>query len=390
MDEKYHMDDIEYASRILNHREDLSDEEVNSWLESHSHRALLGEMARLKHVLGNKDFNNLRRSEWKRLSTRIRDTRLRRRVIWAASVAAVVVCLLGWNIMLQWRKMDIPSSEMANQTEKILPGSQKAELILAGGERIVLGQASASIETPEFTGITDDSIKGLDYSRVSVLKEAVQSRYNILRVPVGGFYKLSLPDGSEVWLNSASELRFPVQFNGKKREVYLEGEAFFQVARDTSKQFIVHLNKAQISVLGTKFNVNAYQDEERIYTTLAEGSITFRSSKGENEVYLHPGEQSIMDMNNGETTVLKVDPSIYSAWIKGRFVFRAMDLGTIMRQLQRWYDCEVFYTSEEIKQQEFWGVINRDMELMDVLNIIEETAGVHFEIKGRTVIVSKA
>lgn len=390
MDEKYHMDDIEYASRILNHREDLSDEEVNSWLESHSHRALLGEMARLKHVLGNKDFNNLRQSEWKRLSTRIRDTRLRRRVIWAASVAAVVVCLLGWNIMLQWRKMDIPSSEMANQTEKILPGSQKAELILAGGERIVLGQASASIETPEFTGITDDSIKGLDYSRVSVLKEAVQSRYNILRVPVGGFYKLSLPDGSEVWLNSASELRFPVQFNGEKREVYLEGEGFFQVARDTSKQFIVHLNKAQISVLGTKFNVNAYQDEERIYTTLAEGSITFRSSKGENEVYLHPGEQSIMDMNNGETTVLKVDPSIYSAWIKGRFVFRAMDLGTIMRQLQRWYDCEVFYTSEEIKQQEFWGVINRDMELMDVLNIIEETAGVHFEIKGRTVIVSKA
>ena len=123
-------------------------------------------------------------------------------------------------------------------------------------------------------------------------------------------------------------------------------------------------------------------------TTLAEGAVAFRP-EGRVEVRLRPGEQSVMEAASGTTRVQAVDPSVYSAWVTGKFVFRAMDLEAIMRQLQRWYGCAVFYTSEEVKQQKFWGAVGRDMELRKVLDIIEETTNVRFDIKGTTVVVGK-
>ena len=389
MESKYDMDDVAFANRVLNHRDTLEDGEVAAWLESGEHRVLLEEVAKVRHAAERADYGELREREWLRLSRRIKERRLRKRVVWTAGVAAAVACLLGWSIWGNWLREGVQDRELAEVAEELVPGSPKAELVLAGGERIALGKQGRNIETPALAGITDDSLKGLDYSKVAVLDEAVQEEYNILRVPVGGFYKLALPDGSLVWLNAASELRFPVQFTGKKREVYLEGEGFFEVARDTSRQFVVHVGRAEVAVLGTKFNVNAYRDEERVYTTLAEGSVAFRPGGGKREVCLRPGEQSVMEVKDGSTTVVEVDPAIYSAWIEGRFVFRAMDLETIMRQLERWYACDVFYTSEDVKHREFWGAVSRDMELRDVLDIIEETTDVRFEIKGKTVVVGK-
>ena len=388
MNRKYEDDRIAFANRVLNHREELRDEEVAAWLAERENRQLLDELAEVKQALGEAHFAHLEEAEWQRLARAIRGRTLRRRALWTMGAAAAVACLLALGIW-GWLQGDV-SREEGQLAEAVAmePGTRKAELILAGGESIALGQATVCIEAEGLAGITDDSVRGLDYSQVDVLDGTAERRYNTLRVPVGGFYKLVLPDGSTVWLNAASELHFPVPFAAEKREVYLTGEGFFQVARDTSRQFVVHVEGAQVAVLGTSFNVSAYGDEEEVVTTLAEGAVAFRP-EGRVEVRLRPGEQSVMEAASGTTRVQAVDPSVYSAWVTGKFVFRAMDLEAIMRQLQRWYGCAVFYTSEEVKQQKFWGAVGRDMELRKVLDIIEETTNVRFDIKGTTVVVGK-
>lgn len=379
-------DIIEFANRILNQRDKLSDEEVEKWLEDKYHHEVLFEMAKIRYCLQSDSYNELQACEWQRLKNKIYGKKL----VWIRryiTIAALVIFAIGLGMWVWLRE---PTMNLEKYSyDELLPGTQRAELVLSGGKTINLGNTTAKIETNKLAGIVDDSINGLDYSNVLVLDKQVEEAYNELRVPVGGFYKLLLSDGTQVWLNAASKLRFPVLFKDAKREVFLEGEGFFQVARDTTRQFIVHLDNADITVLGTTFNVNAYKDEGMIYTTLTEGKVSFNSLKKGQQVQLTPGMQSVMNVQNGLTTLRMVDTDVYTSWVSGRFVFRSMNLEGIIRQLQRWYDFEVFYSCEAVKYYEFRGVVNRDMELRNVLDIIEETTDVKFEIKGTTVVVGK-
>lgn len=380
---KQYTDDNEFAILILHHRETLSDEEVSEWLDDPAHVELLGKMACLRMEAGNINLGDGEQFR-KRLH---RQLYIRRRIRYAVSVAALILLAIGiWPL---WKSTHAPEPPHMAQLEHIAPGSQKAQLILDDGKIIPLQPQTQKIIELNSGTVQNDSLEGLKYHFDKTSGTTTAGIYHTLSIPVGGFYTLELSDGTKVWLNAASELKYPVQFSGRKREVYLEGEGYFQVSTDTARQFIVHLKNASVAVLGTKFNVNAYANEQCIYTTLAEGSVAFYSELRHRQIILSPGMQSVMDVKTGVTSVEEVDPSVYTSWVDGSFVFHSLRLEMIMRQLQRWYDFEIFYQNPEVKEYTFRGVVNRDMNIERVLKMIERATDVHFRIEQKTVVVSK-
>ena len=380
---------IEYAGRLLNHREELDDREVQQWLEHPENRAVLDQLARIRQELDKRDFSALKTDEWKVLQNQLRlaKTRVLR---WWMSVAAVVVLGLGigaWFWLHQ--ESHLPLAENNVRETEIVPGRQMAYLTLANGHQVELGKENVRLDYGKIIKIVDDSVNGLHYTPIDTEEEPLKEEYNTLKIPVGGFYKLVLSDGTKIWLNADSELKYPIRFVGDKREVYLKGEGYFQVSKDTSRQFTVHLQHSEVTVLGTTFNVSAYEDEAHVYTTLEEGSVAFYSRQSKQQVLLKPGMQSDMEVATGKTVVTEVDPAVYSVWIEGRFVFQSLDLESILRQLQRWYDFEVFYQQQEVKQYRFRGVLSRDMDIRQALDIIEETTDLKFDVKGKTILVRK-
>lgn len=222
---RYNDEDIEFANLILTDRENLDDAEVDAWMEDPEHVKLLQEFATAYQVRMNKNFERDKEKEFVRLKRDIYERKSRRMTLrWsvAASVILLVSLFVGRTVT-EWRDLD--DARVLAKTEKNVPGA-KAELILSTGERVVLDRKNVVIEGLNEMGIRNDSVIGLDYATAKV--EGKEIVYNTMRVPVGGFYQLALSDGSKVWLNSMTELRFPVTFTGGQRKVYLTGEAYFE------------------------------------------------------------------------------------------------------------------------------------------------------------------
>jgi transmembrane sensor len=218
--------------------------------------------------------------------------------------------------------------------------------------------------------------------------------YNTIAVPRGGRYQLLLPDGSHVWLNAASTLRYPSAFTGAQRRVELDGEAYFEVSslpaspggggeKTARMPFIVQVNGTEVEVLGTHFNIMAYKDEASINTTLLEGAV--RVSKDDHHQLLKPGQQAQLHPSGAITLVKKADTEKAVAWKNGAFKFDGSDIGTIMRQAARWYDIDVEYKGKV--NEEFYGTIGQEMNLSQILSVLEKTGLVHFTIEGRKVTV---
>lgn len=381
---RYNDEDIEFANLILTNRESLDDAEVDTWMEDPEHVKLLKEFATAYQVRVDMDFNRDKNKEFVRLEKDIYERKSRRMTLrW--SVAASVILLIGLFVgraVTEWRNLD--EVRVLAETERSVPGA-KAELILSTGERVVLDQKNVAIESVKEMGIRNDSVSGLNYATAKV--EGEEIAYNTIRVPVGGFYQLTLADGTRVWLNSMTDLRYPVNFTGTSREVYLKGEAYFEVNRDTSKPFIVRLEGSSVTVLGTSFNVKAYEDESNIYTSLVKGAVRFTSDKGGKQVELKPGMQCAWNSVSGETEVREMDLEQFVSWKDGKFVFELITLDGMMRQLKRWYDIDVIYLDEKVKTYEFWGTIDRNMDLDKVLAIVAKVSNVTFEVQGKTVSV---
>ena len=213
-------------------------------------------------------------------------------------------------------------------------------------------------------------------------------KYHTLAVPVGGEYHFTLADGTRVWVNSASEVRFPNCFSGKKREIYVKGEVYLEVARDEKHPFVVHAGENEVRVLGTRFNLTAYPDEQEVITTLVEGSVEFWNDQS--SIRLKPGEQSVLDRETNNLEKQKVDVSIYTSWVSGTYEYERMPLSDITRQLSRWYDVQFVYETTEFSNHPFTGVVKRDQSLEEVLSIIEKTTNIKFKISGRTIIIKRA
>lgn len=381
---RYTDEDIEFANLILTDRENLDDAKVEAWMKDPEHVMLLKEFATVYQKRMNIDFNRDKKEEFARLENTIQERKSRRMTLrW--SVAASVILLIGLfvgRMVNEWRDLD--EMRMLAETERIVPGV-KAELILSTGERVVLNQQRVSIEGVNETGIQNDSVTGLNYTTAKVQGEELV--YNTMRIPVGGFYQLALSDGSKVWLNSMTELRFPVAFTGEERKVYLTGEAYFEVAPDSKHPFIVVTEEGmEVKVYGTEFNMSTYQHGV-VQTVLVSGKVGIRVNATGKEVMLAPKQMAEYSEKTGMVRVEEADPYRYIAWKDGEFVFERETIEEIMERLGRWYDVKVFYENESLKQKRFTGVISRYENIEQVLRLIEGPATLRFEVKGNVVTV---
>ena len=382
----YKDDDIEFANRLLARREELNDEEVTAWLKEKDHVELLDEIAAIRQKLSGQSYGENGEEEFLYLEKSIYDRKSRRMTLrW--SIAASIILLVGLFVGRTINGVRDIHEEQELAKSVMQPGTSKAILMMADGKEVVLEQGqNLNILLNERVRVATSS-QGIVYEEYG--KGMVTEEYNKLTTPVGGEYSLVLSDGTKVFLNADSELKYPVEFSDGKRIVDLKGEAYFEVHKDSLRPFIVRMNGAEVTVLGTSFNVNTYGDDGQIYTTLVNGAVRVSSVKNGQAEVLKPGMQSVMDVQSGQLTVREVDVEPYVAWREGRFVFRAMTLDLIMRQLQRWYDFEVFYQNPELKDYEFRGVIKRDMDLDKVLSVIKVTTNVDFEVKGKVITIIK-
>jgi hypothetical protein len=251
---------------------------------------------------------------------------------------------------------------------EILPGTNKAVLTLGNGKEIQLSSQQ--------TGVVIDA-SALKYNDGSLVTSEGNVAAMTLHTPRGGMYQVVLPDGSKVWLNAASTLRFPASFEGlKERKVVLDGEAYFEVVARAGQPFLVDAGAQVVQVLGTAFNINAYKEEMVTRTTLVQGSVRVGA------MVLKPGEQAA----GAEKVDVNVEEVV--GWKNGYFVFENEQLGSIMRKIARWYDVEVEFKGE-VPGDEFGGRIARGSDLKQVLRKLELTNKVHFEVEGRKIIVRK-
>lgn len=271
-----------------------------------------------------------------------------------------------------------------NKAEEItIPGrSNNVQLVMDGNNIMVL---DPELLTEEFTTESFrilNNTKTVDYSENSA---GGQDLYHTLIVPKYGEYSVILEDRSRIRINSGGKLRYPVHFSKDKREVWLEGEAYFEVTKDTQKEFIIHALDVEITVLGTSFNVEAIRSEKTVTATLIEGSIEVSNEKEQRTIY--PGQQAEVNLNNSSFTVSRVDVNVATAWLRDRFYFDEKSLDEIMKTLGNWYDFEVEYATEYLKRQQFSMEISRFENIDNILELLEETQRVKFEKKGRKIII---
>ena len=313
-----------------------------------------------------------------------RKKRLRVAMWMARAACMTIVCI----ILLQWKQIEVvlPKTSMIAKQENILPAEMKAILVRADGEQVVLGKEHRNLEEIGNVLIAADST-GLEYNR---LKQTTTDSavFNQLIVPRGGLYLLVLSDGTRVWMNSDSRLKYPVMFSSNKREVILSGEAYFDVVKDKSAPFIVKTESGNIEVLGTEFNIKCYSDEDALVTTLVNGKVKFDDGINPS-VILKPEEQLIFEKENGQSIVRKVNVNHYISWKDNRLSFQGETLDMIMKTLSRWYNVEVVFEDSTLKALEFSGNLNKFTNIQEFLSLFELGVNVKFEVRNRTVYVRR-
>jgi ferric-dicitrate binding protein FerR (iron transport regulator) len=312
------------------------------------------------------------------------------RWLWAAASLALMAVLAGLLFMPAEKNNAINIIVKKDKTT-ILPGSNKAYLTLANGNKIVLddaknGQLAASAGVKVSKAANGVVVYKFDRKSGGQGHPAIPE-INTITTPRGGQYQVILEDGTKVQLNAASSIKFPEFFNGSNREIELDGEAYFEVAKDKAHPFIVKANGTQVQVFGTHFNINAYSDNPDITTTLLEGSV--KMSKGTAAVMLLPGQQGTVNQSGSSIKVSQADVEANMAWINGFFVFHDQSIINIMRQVSRWYDVDIQYQDAEVQENEFGGTISKYKDIKELLDNIKLTGSIHYKIEGRRVIIMK-
>jgi ferric-dicitrate binding protein FerR (iron transport regulator) len=263
----------------------------------------------------------------------------------------------------------------------LTPGATKAMLTLADGTVVPLDSASTGTLAKQGNTQVLNANGHLSYKAQGNTAEVM---YNKVMTPHGGQYQLTLADGSHVWLNAASSIRFPTAFTGKERLVEVTGEVYFEIAKQASQPFSVRVNDIDVKVLGTSFNIMAYSDEQAVKTTLVEGAVQL-THNGQSSV-LKPGLQASLSAQDKQFVITPADMEQTLAWKEGKFRFRNTNIKTIMRQLSRWYDMDVSYQGD-VSDIDLTGVISRREDADKLLKALETTQRVHFEVKGNKITV---
>ena len=305
--------------------------------------------------------------------------------IYRITAAAVVLLALSAGLFFYMNKAPLSNNIVVLKGPDVTPGKNSARLTLSNGHQIILsGSISGQLTNESGVSVSKTADGRLIYEIIDKPEKALASAYNTLTTVKGEQYQVRLPDGSTVWLNAASSLKYPVSFASvKQRKVELDGEAYFEVAKDKKHPFIVSSKGQQIEVLGTHFNINSYADEVSTKTTLLEGSVQING-----HVFIKPGEQATGAGNQIE--VSKADTEAAVDWKNGDFIFNKNDdFKSAMRKIARWYDVDIIYESSAYTGMELRGWLSRKNTLSVVLQRIESTGKVHFKIEGRRVTVTK-
>jgi len=365
-------------------------QELNKWLEADErNRALLEQLS-----------NEQQRQIWLRqfraydldegmeaIQRKIYKHKIRYRRLLPYAAAAVVFIFAAGIVYLRFHRMNIQQNVATVNLPSgndVPPGGNKAVLTLANGHTILLDSTSKGLLTLQGgTQVINTKSGQLSYANRVEKHAPAAISYNTLTTPNGGQYVVVLPDGSRVWLDAASSLKYPTAFTGNYREVQLTGEGYFEVVHNDKQPFIVKVKGIEIHDIGTSFNVKAYTEEGAVKTTLLEGSVKVVDQI--QSVLLKPGEQA-KENAQGIMEVTKVNAADAVAWKNGFFVFSNSDLKTVMRTLARWYDVQVTYDGN-IPGEHFDGMIQRDLSLATVLKYLKKN-GINFQIEGRRITIS--
>jgi transmembrane sensor len=373
-------DEHKFSVLLQKYNEGTCDEQEIAWLESW----YLQWNEKDKITLSKAELEESKLRTWAAVEEKTRDVPVKR--LWPRiAVAACFLLVAGAGLFIYQSDREKATAKLANTApykNDIAPGSVKATLTLADGRKVILDDAKNG-DLAEQTGvkITKAADGQLVYT-VSDLKSANVSDVNTIETPKGGQYQISLPDGTQVWLNAASAIKFPVSFSkSKQRRVELNGEAYFEVARNKKQPFVVKTKRQEVEVLGTHFDVKSYSDEQNTKTTLLEGSVRLNG-----ETFLKPGQQGLSSGNGLKVKQVNVDDEM--DWKNKQFILNDEDLQSVMRRLARWYDVDVVYEGEPADIQ-FIGVVSSTRNISGVLKLMKRTGKVDFRIEGRTITVLK-
>ena len=307
----------------------------------------------------------------------------RRKVLvkWVTTVAASLILLVGvgyygWQVEVE--------PEQVVVVNDIHVGSAKAKLYLSSGDEIALEKENMAIRERQDVAIRVNESGVVAYQDTAVVMTERERAYNRLVVNRGGEYRIVLSDGSEVWVNSESELVYPIRFVGDKRIVKLRGEAYFKVQADAKRPFIVDVDGVEVRAVGTEFCVNT-RKENKVESVLVEGKVNVR--KGDDGVMLEPNQLAVYDVRTNRIEVKNVDVRKYIDWKNGDFVFSDDRLEEVMDKLSLWYDCKVFYQNADLKDVRLSGDMKRYGEVEEFLHFLEISTGARFEVQGKTIIV---
>ena len=308
--------------------------------------------------------------------------------LWSRVAAAVCVILMmglgGYHLIHKPQSVQVTENRMGNN---IVPGGNKATLTLANGQTIILDSVhNGQLANQGNSKITKSGNGLLAYHTQSTkLKAQSEVLFNTLTVPRGGQYQLILPDGTKVWLNAASSIRYPAAFTGRERKVAITGEVYMEVAKDVLHPFIVSTRNADITVLGTSFNIMAYPDESSVETTLVDGSVKVSLPGSTEAKIIQPGQQAIVAGADGNIGIKTVNAGDVAAWIHGLLSLNDCSVQEFMDQLSRWYNVDIEYAGK-IPPKKLGGMINRNANLSDVLSALD-AAGIRTKIEGKKIIV---
>ncbi len=357
---------------------------IDSWLNQHSrHKELYNEIKKFYAAGSIYKREQVDSAEaYRKIASTIKRRR-RFNISVAASIALFIGCSTFYLINSNLRLLQ-QQKPVQNTKSEIPAGQRKAVLILEDGTEALLTTKSKVNLCQGKTQIRQ-SQQGLSYSELEEKQE--EEVFNTLKIPRGAEYYLELSDGTKIWLNSDTKLKYPVAFVSERRIVELEGEAFFDVVKDTKHPFTVISGGQEVNVLGTQFNINSYSNYDIVRTTLVEGSVSVKTLAGE-KINLKPGFQSVYKTTEGSLSSRRVNVTSYIAWKDGMFYFVEEPLKDILLTLERWYDIEFRYQDEVVKQIKLTGKIKRYESLNQVLLTIEKTNEVNFKIEGLLVWVN--
>jgi len=308
-------------------------------------------------------------------------------IAWARMAAAVILLLAATAVLyiVNKKAVTVPVAAVKKQVlqNDVAPGGNRAVLTLADGSSIILDSAhNGSLAQQGGTKILKVDAGQLAYNTGAAANGQIM--YNTIATPRGGQYQVTLADGTEVWLNAASSLRFPTVFSGSERDVELTGEAYFEVAKNAAMPFHVKVNNIDVKVLGTHFNIMAYGNEGKVKTTLLEGKVNVTGNGFAADIL--PGQQAVVDNATGSLKVKEVNTALAVAWKNGLFRFRETSIQELMRQVERWYDVDVDYKTPT-EGKDYTGIVPRSQNVSALLQMLELTGTVHFKVEGRKITV---